>query len=413
MSRRANSDRHTAAFGSDSFLDVVANTVGVLIILIVLVGMRVRNAPPSASPPSGEDRIVSPPSDFVEARLGYEAERSRILAENMIRAEARRAGEAARESKLRGAEARMRRRERLQAELDRRRDEHLAESARRREVQRSVDEEAGAMDQAVAALLGEWSHIQKELAERKEAENAARGAMEKEIADRERGVRELEREAAEARRRRTEAASTLEQSLANLAELRKRIEDASRTKGAAQTLVHRAASVARLVDLQEVHFRCAGGRAAYTYLDELLDETREQANRRITPSTMRLNGVAGPIGGFRLRYLLARPPMSMTEQLSQPVFRFSLVHWELAADSDRIGETLDEVLQPNSAFRVKLRSLSASSHAATLWVYPDSFALAKRIETFLHEQGYTVSLRPLPKGVPIIGSPYGSASYSQ
>jgi hypothetical protein len=111
--------------------------------------------------------------------------------------------------------------------------------------------------------------------------------------------------------------------------------------------------------------------------------------------------------------LLARPPMSMSEQLSQPVFRFSLVHWELVADSDRIGETLEEALQPNSAFQVKVRSLSATSHAVTLWVYPDSFALAKRLETVLHEQGYTVSLRPLPKGVPILGSPYGSASYSR
>lgn len=35
-------------FGSDSFLDVVTNVVGILIILVVVVGLRVKNAPASA-----------------------------------------------------------------------------------------------------------------------------------------------------------------------------------------------------------------------------------------------------------------------------------------------------------------------------------------------------------------------------
>lgn len=44
MSRRASTSE--PAFGSDSFLDVTANLVGVLIILIVLVGLRVAKTPP-------------------------------------------------------------------------------------------------------------------------------------------------------------------------------------------------------------------------------------------------------------------------------------------------------------------------------------------------------------------------------
>jgi vacuolar-type H+-ATPase subunit I/STV1 len=42
--RRALPD-YTAAVGSDSFLDVVTNIVGILIILVMVVGMRARNAP--------------------------------------------------------------------------------------------------------------------------------------------------------------------------------------------------------------------------------------------------------------------------------------------------------------------------------------------------------------------------------
>ena len=34
-----------AGFGSDSFLDVIANMVGILIILVVVVGIRVKQMP--------------------------------------------------------------------------------------------------------------------------------------------------------------------------------------------------------------------------------------------------------------------------------------------------------------------------------------------------------------------------------
>lgn len=37
--------RDDQGFGSDSFMDIVANVVGILIILLILVGLRVRNAP--------------------------------------------------------------------------------------------------------------------------------------------------------------------------------------------------------------------------------------------------------------------------------------------------------------------------------------------------------------------------------
>ena len=52
MSRRREFE---IMFGSDSFLDVVANIVGILIILIVIAGVRVSQAPPK--PKSG---IISP-----------------------------------------------------------------------------------------------------------------------------------------------------------------------------------------------------------------------------------------------------------------------------------------------------------------------------------------------------------------
>ena len=48
--------KDTEAPGHDSFLDVVANMVGILIILVMVVGVRVKNAPVVAAIASGETR---------------------------------------------------------------------------------------------------------------------------------------------------------------------------------------------------------------------------------------------------------------------------------------------------------------------------------------------------------------------
>ncbi|MGV2341583.1 MAG UNVERIFIED_CONTAM: hypothetical protein LVR18_48985 [Planctomycetaceae bacterium] len=50
MSRRT--PRGELEFGSDSFLDVVCNIVGILIILIVVVGVRVQRQPPQQEQPN-------------------------------------------------------------------------------------------------------------------------------------------------------------------------------------------------------------------------------------------------------------------------------------------------------------------------------------------------------------------------
>jgi hypothetical protein len=65
------------AFGSDSFLDVTANLVGVLIILIVLVGLRVVKAPPPPAAVEAEmtrriDAATSRVNDLARERLDLE-----------------------------------------------------------------------------------------------------------------------------------------------------------------------------------------------------------------------------------------------------------------------------------------------------------------------------------------------------
>ncbi|MCA9096900.1 MAG: hypothetical protein KDA36_00865, partial [Planctomycetaceae bacterium] len=57
MGRRRQSQE--LEFGSDSFLDVIANTVGIIIILIVITGLRVSHAPVVLPPPSSGPPLVA------------------------------------------------------------------------------------------------------------------------------------------------------------------------------------------------------------------------------------------------------------------------------------------------------------------------------------------------------------------
>jgi hypothetical protein len=50
---------HTAGIGSDSFLDVVTNIVGILIILVMVVGMRAKNAPPADDEAASAEDIAT------------------------------------------------------------------------------------------------------------------------------------------------------------------------------------------------------------------------------------------------------------------------------------------------------------------------------------------------------------------
>lgn len=70
-------------FGSDSFMDVVANVVGILIVLLIVVGLRVKNAPPDdgAAPLAAELSALR--SD--ESSLNDETARQRSLAESLDR----------------------------------------------------------------------------------------------------------------------------------------------------------------------------------------------------------------------------------------------------------------------------------------------------------------------------------------
>ena len=123
----------------------------------------------------------------------------------------------------------------------------------------------------------------------------------------------------------------------------------------------------------------------------------------------------GPIGAFSLAYELAPTVPADIEGLVErrSIRRYELQGWELIPESESRGETYEVSRQPISEMTLALNRISANRATITLWVYPDSFELYRRVRADLVERGFSVAARPLPAGLSIRGSPMGSQSAAQ
>jgi hypothetical protein len=94
-------------------------------------------------------------------------------------------------------------------------------------------------------------------------------------------------------------------------------------------------------------------------------------------------------------------------------FRYGLSEWHLEAIAPQRGETEAEALAAGSEFRHVVDGLDPRQAVVTIWVYADSFAVYRRLRDYLYERDIVVAGRPLPEGVPISGSRHGSRSRGQ
>ncbi|MSR30711.1 MAG: hypothetical protein EXR99_04320 [Gemmataceae bacterium] len=95
-------------------------------------------------------------------------------------------------------------------------------------------------------------------------------------------------------------------------------------------------------------------------------------------------------------------------------FRFALTGWEMQGLDPERGETLEQALQPQAEFMRILNGLDHNNTAITFCVYPDSFPLYRRLRDLTHEKKFVVAGRPLMVEAPIAMSvKKGTASRGQ
>lgn len=342
--------------GQDSFLDVVANLVGILIILIIVVGAATQKAFVAQDVAAAEAARGEPGVEFAQD------ENNSANAEKVTEEQVEEAAAAARA---------------VEAEIF-----QTAELLKKQEFEtkfRRLER-----DKALALI----SAAERELAERR----AALDTPEQELLDR-------ETELANARRE----LSDLEKLLAQLAKQQK-------PKG---VLEHLPTPMAKTVFGKEVHFRLAGNRLAHVPWDELIELLKADAPQKIhrLRDTASFTESLGPVDGFAMRYTMKKTEVTVPGRGTQQ--RAELDRFVVMPIDDTVGEPVDAALRPNSDFFAVVNRLHPDRATITIWVYPDSFQHYRTFKKLLFDRGFLTAARPLPDGYPIGGSPDGSRSAAE
>jgi hypothetical protein len=364
MSRRHSDE---IEFGSDSFLDIVANIVGILIILIVVAGIKAGTAPVSAARVAEYLRThVKPAPAKVEPTVAAQPAPVKIppRPEPLV---------------IPPSPALIERANALKAEIVSLDSQSQSAAA---EIEKTIREEQ-ADSQAAAEL-------QQVLA----SESSELGREKTQLAD-------------------TESQLALRKT--GLLQMEVDIQKAEAVKPPVATLKHKLTPLGREISGKELHFRLLNHRVAFLPIEELIQRLRPQIlnnrDRLIRNGIQR--GEIGPVVGFRMEYVLQARRLSAIEELRQGMsVAITLSSWKLVAEPDLETESGDEALKEHGDFLRRLRDVDAET-TITLWVYPDSYALYRQLQEFAHHENFTVAARPLPFGIPITGAPEGSRSTGQ
>lgn len=179
--------------------------------------------------------------------------------------------------------------------------------------------------------------------------------------------------------------------------------------------------VSQPVDAEQFMFECRAGRVTFLDMEALNAEIRShmQDYSKELETTWRVTDTTGPVGAFRMRYVIERLPQDTDVTIGdRPIssgsgFRYAVTSGTVEPVIANRGEPLDQALQPNSDFRTLVDRLDPQQAVVTFWVYPDSFAAYRRLRDYLYDRHLVVAGRPLEMDMPIGFSATGTRSRGQ
>ncbi len=400
MSRRSHQTEQE--FGSDSFLDVIANIVGILIILIVIVGMKVARQPPAMSETTAPAVAIDSPKPAVlpdpSEYIGKQQQQRQLLSERSEQLELLRRQSHEREAEL----------EKLKS---------VADQSQRLRQQISGDAELttlkiAAMKQQFVRSTKQASDVEKE----KSAILEAVSLLESQLTSAEAEVSTVSQATAVATEEHEKSDRILKQVRFETLQLTEVLDGLATAEAPVDLLQHRLSPVSETVEKGELHFRVEKKRISHVPLEELLERLKAQVQARKAAVTRftRYEGAVGPVGGYRMNYTVERDSMSPLEsmQYGSGTWRISVSRWTILPDQSLEAEVVEDAVRPGSRFR-QIAETAAPGSAITFWIYPDSFSSFPALREIAHGLQLRVAARPLPEGTPIVGSPGGSRSTAQ
>lgn len=410
MTRRMAADQE---FGSDSFLDIIANIVGILIILIVVAGVKVARQPPDTED-RNIDATVTAENDSTQTRLATVAETPElqsipaseavdpepIIVQNDVAQDARQW-----ELQI----------EQLQQQIDTLRltIDHDAKQVARTEADLGKARKRLAQSVQQRTVMTERNN---EVADETELVNGHLSVLSKKLVAASTLTEQVNAQLAVSTRQQKDLLDRLKEIGYETRKLNDVLRETDREESNGPRIQHRLSPVGKTVEDDEIHIRVSHGRVAWLPLEPLLERLKAQVSAR-RGTVMRFNryeGLVGPIGGFRMNYLVERtslPPLQAL-QYGQNAYRVSVSRWTIVPSEDFTSESIPEALRLGSRLRQILES-AAPDTTVTIWIYEDDFQYFPPLREFAHRLNLRVAARPLPVGTPISGSPGGSRSTSQ
>lgn len=377
MSRRMRNDE--IELGSDSFLDIIANIVGILIILIVIAGVKVSRQPVGTQSNPVETTVTEvtgtvPVADAIALLEPAEDEQVEPVAGRKFELPAPPAIFVSQPQKQALPIAR--------AAISLEGDESTLAA---------IDNEKNALQARLARLTTERAEVSS--------------AVDQKMAEVTKAQQHLSSLRNEVETKRKEAK-----------QLRRRLAKAEQQKVNVEQIEHKVTPLGREVTGKETHFRISGGKVSAIPIEKLIGELKRDASKRqrVLLHTPAYQGRVGPIRGYRMTYEITRRRRSMSDPLdySAGVFRVVVSEWKIEPTRELEEETVAQAVRAGSLFQRRLMTVEHDT-TVTFWVYPDSFAQFRELQKLVHAEGLTVAGRPLPFGVPIAGSPNGSKSSGQ
>ena len=393
MSRRHHEE---TSFGSDSFLDVIANIVGILIILIVVAGVRVSRAPLVSIQPE----LLPPPEPVFVELLPTESDQGDAPLTVELFNDAPIAVEEPEEPPSPVPEF-------IPPEL-----------------QPLPEIDPVQIDQAMIAKVKQYQTdiavLNDEIRRLKEKKNEL-------IPDKEQEVKDLKSDLTELQDAQEKLQAMLRLIDISVAENRRsqqvvdqlieKKEETAKQEIPADKLAHKLNPVGRLVSGKEVHFRLIGNEISFVPVQQLSELVKRdmQKRRDFLLKQHRFQSRVGPVNGYEMEYLVQRESGGIFDEARYGTgrIRVSVTDWVLKPSGDIYSEDLEAAIVPGSQFRQALLS-EGTNATITFWVYPDSFELHRQLKQMVHDSGFWVASRPLPMGYPIAGSSTnGSKSIAQ
>jgi hypothetical protein len=341
--------------GQDSFIDVVCNMVGILIVLVMIVGVRATGA-------NSEPTADGPPAAIRATAASYAAADDATASQ-------------------------------LQAERERAMHAH-------KEIEDAVER---VVDLGVQSVVVDA---------RRQQLSIVKAAVEQEIAERRAKLSGKDQRQFDVQRQIAEAEIKLH-------ELTQEQISVVAESAQVETIECVPTPIAKEVTSETVHVRLKHGLLGVLPVEELMHEVERRGVDYLRNGLSHRNyaeEMFGPIDGFRMRFLVARrdelgapgAPLGEGGDQSRIFLKFAFLPM-----SEQIGQPIEQALLPDSKFMAALRAKRSTTPTVVAWVYGDSYAELRTLKRAMWNAGTPLAVNPAVDEYPIAIATGGARMVAQ